>query len=53
MAGAAVLDVLPEQEYAEEHLPGAVNVPLRQLATWAAGAPDPHAAVIVYCYDTQ
>jgi rhodanese-related sulfurtransferase len=35
--GAQLVEVLPPAEYAEEHLPGAVNLPLKQLdATTAA-----------------
>ena len=29
--GAQLVVVLPEAEYAEAHLPGAVNIPLEQL----------------------
>ena len=28
-AGAQLVDVLPEQEYADEHLPGAINIALK------------------------
>ena len=28
--GATLVEVLPEAEYREEHLPGAINVPLKQ-----------------------
>jgi rhodanese-related sulfurtransferase len=28
---AQVVDVLPEREYTESHIPGAVNIPLKQL----------------------
>ena len=29
--GVQLVDVLPPEEYAAEHLPGAVNIPLKQL----------------------
>ena len=29
--GAQVVEVLPEDDYAPAHLPGAINLPLRQL----------------------
>ena len=29
--GAQVVDVLPEAEYEDAHLPGAINIPLKQL----------------------
>lgn len=32
-AGGQIVDVLPEAEYAESHIPGAINIPLRQLST--------------------
>jgi rhodanese-related sulfurtransferase len=50
-AGAQLVDVLPEAEYLEEHLPGAINVPLRQLTADTAGRLDPGRPVIVYCWD--
>ena len=49
--GAQLVEVLPEGEYAEEHLPGAINVPLRQLTTGTAAQLDRGSPVIVYCWD--
>jgi phage shock protein E len=54
-AGAQLVEVLPSEEYEDEHLPGAVSLPLRELdgdAVAAAGL-DPGRPVVVYCYDTQ
>ena len=48
--GAQLVEVLPLEEYAEEHLPGAVSHPLRQLDEEAAEI-DRNRAVIVYCWD--
>ena len=48
--GAQLIEVLPLQEYEEEHLPGAVNIPLRQLAR-RAGELDRDRPVVVYCHD--
>ena len=50
-AGAQLVDVLGPKEFARDHLPGAVNLPLKTLdEEWAAvlerGRP-----VIVYCND--
>jgi len=28
---AQLIEVLPEAEFADEHLPGAINIPLKQL----------------------
>lgn len=50
-AGAQLVEVLPEEEYAWAHLPGAVNVPLKEL-TGRIDALDPGRPVVVYCNDT-
>jgi phage shock protein E len=50
-AGAQLVEVLPEAEYLEEHLPGAISLPLRQLTAETAGQLDPGRPVIVYCWD--
>ena len=51
--GAQVVEVLPAEEYEDEHLPGAVNIPLKELNADAAGVLDRSKPVIVYCYDYQ
>ena len=51
--GAQLVDVLPEREYAESHLPGAINLPLKKLDRVAAARPDYDRPVIVYCHDLQ
>jgi rhodanese-related sulfurtransferase len=43
--------VLPETEYREEHLPGAINIPLKQLDATTAQQLDPARAVVVYCWN--
>jgi rhodanese-related sulfurtransferase len=48
--GAQLVEVLPAKEYAEDHLPGAVNHPLRQIAR-EADRIDRNRPVIVYCWD--
>jgi rhodanese-related sulfurtransferase len=50
--GAQLVEVLPPDEFEEEHLPGAVNLPLRRLEGQAAAVLDRHRAVVVYCWDT-
>jgi rhodanese-related sulfurtransferase len=50
-AGGQLVEVLPEAEYLEEHLPGAINLPLRQLTADTAGQLDTGRPVIVYCWD--
>jgi rhodanese-related sulfurtransferase len=51
-AGAQLVDVLPEPEYAEAHLPGAINIPLKQLDARSAGVLDRARPVVVYCWDS-
>ena len=50
-AGAQLVEVLPAEEYLEEHLPGAISLPLRRLDTDATSVLDKDRAVIVYCWD--
>ena len=50
--GAQLVEVLPAGEYAEDHLPGAINLPLRRLEREASKVLDRQRAVIVYCWDT-
>ena len=49
--GAQLVEVLPREEYEEEHLPGAINIPLRKLDKEARQRLDAERAVIVYCWD--
>ncbi len=50
---AQVVEVLPVAEYQEEHLPGAINIPLKELRSQASERLDPGRPVVVYCYDYQ
>jgi rhodanese-related sulfurtransferase len=49
--GAQVVEVLPAREYVEEHLPGAINIPLKTLDETAAAQLDKAWPVVVYCWD--
>jgi rhodanese-related sulfurtransferase len=49
--GAQVVEVLPHEEFEEEHLPGAINLPLRKIEGEARGRLDPNRPVVVYCFD--
>ena len=52
--GAQLVEVLPRAEYEEEHLPGAVHLPLKKLdAKSAAKLIQGDRPVIVYCFDLQ
>ena len=50
--GAQLVEVLPAKEYAEDHLPGALSLPLRRLEREAGAHLDPSRPVIVYCWDS-
>jgi rhodanese-related sulfurtransferase len=50
--GAQVVDVLPAEEFQEDHLPGAIHLPLRRIETGARTALDPSRPVVVYCWDS-
>jgi rhodanese-related sulfurtransferase len=50
--GAQIVDVLPAREYSEDHLPGAINLPLRRIETEAKQVLDPARPVVVYCADS-
>jgi rhodanese-related sulfurtransferase len=51
--GAQLVEVLPREEYEEEHLPGAINIPLKELDRKATASLKRDAPVIVYCHDFQ
>ena len=50
--GAQVVEVLPREEYEEQHLPGAISIPLKELDAGAVGVLNSDTAVIVYCWDS-
>jgi len=50
--GVQVVDVLPTEEFQDDHLPGAINLPLRKIETEARRALDPSRPVVVYCWDS-
>lgn len=50
--GIQLVEVLPTKEYEEDHLPGAINLPLRKLETDARTLLDPARPVVVYCWDS-
>jgi rhodanese-related sulfurtransferase len=49
--GAQLVDVLGRDEYAHGHIPGAVNIPLKELTAAAVEGLDRRRPVIVYCND--
>jgi rhodanese-related sulfurtransferase len=50
--GAQLVEVLPPAEYEEEHLEGAVSLPLRQLDATTVAVLDRGRPVVVYCWDS-
>jgi rhodanese-related sulfurtransferase len=50
-AGAQLVEVLPRDEFDDEHLPGALHLPLKSLTEDAARILDRARPVIVYCWD--
>ncbi len=51
--GAQLVDVLTAEEYAEQHLPGAISIPLKELNAETAAQLRKDRAVIVYCHNLQ
>ena len=51
--GAQIVEVLPQAEYEDEHLSGAINIPLKELDRERTQLLDHARPVIVYCYDYQ
>lgn len=49
--GAQLVEVLPAEEYEELHLPGAINIPLKQLDANSAQRLDSDRDTVVYCWD--
>jgi rhodanese-related sulfurtransferase len=50
--GAQLVEVLPRDEYEEEHLVGAIHLPLKSLTAESAGRVlDRGRPIVVYCWD--
>ncbi|HEV3461170.1 MAG TPA: rhodanese-like domain-containing protein [Candidatus Dormibacteraeota bacterium] len=49
--GAQLVDVLGEDEFEHDHLPGAINIPLKRLDEKTAAGLDRKRPVLVYCND--
>lgn len=46
-----LVEVLPEREYHDEHLPGAISIPLKSLNRQTSKTLDRQRPVVVYCWD--
>lgn len=49
--GVQLVEVLPAEDYAKAHLPGAINLPLTELQEPAVAGLDRSRPVVVYCWD--
>jgi rhodanese-related sulfurtransferase len=50
---AQLVEVLPAEDFAAEHISGAINIPLKELDDRAPRELDRDRPVIVYCNDYQ
>jgi rhodanese-related sulfurtransferase len=50
--GAQLVEVLPEAEYEEAHLPDAINIPLKRLDASTIAVLDRERPIVVYCWDS-
>lgn len=50
--GAQLVEVLPAEEYKEDHLPGAVSIPLKHMDAEGVSVLDKDRPVMVYCWDS-
>ena len=49
--GAQLVEVLPAKEYAEDHIPGAISLPLGRIDREAAATLERARPLVVYCWD--
>ncbi|HEY8116434.1 MAG TPA: rhodanese-like domain-containing protein [Actinomycetota bacterium] len=50
--GAQIVEVLPRDEFEEDHLPGAIHLPLRKIVAEARQRLDGDRQIVVYCWDS-
>jgi rhodanese-related sulfurtransferase len=50
--GAQLVEVLPKEAFDEQHLPGAIHVPLRKIDARVRTSLDPERPVVLYCWDS-
>ena len=50
--GAQLVEVLPKEEFDEQHLPGAIHFPLRRIDSMIRASLDPERPVVLYCWDS-
>ena len=50
--GAQLVEVLPKGEFDEQHLPGAIHIPLRKIDSGVGASLVSERPVVVYCWDS-
>jgi rhodanese-related sulfurtransferase len=50
-SNGTLIDVLSEEHFEEEHIPGAINIPLDRIASEAIEKFDKDEEIVVYCKD--
>ena len=50
--GAQLAEALPAKEYGYGHIPGAINLPLKELDAETAAVLDRARPIVVYCWDS-
>ena len=50
-SGAQPVEVLPAKDFEEEHLPGAISIPLKKIDESTISQLDAGRAVVAYCWD--
>jgi rhodanese-related sulfurtransferase len=50
-SGAQLVEVLPSEEYEEEHLPRAISIPLGSVDARSTATLDKTNPVVIYCWD--
>jgi rhodanese-related sulfurtransferase len=51
-SGAELVEVLPTKEFEDEHLPDAINIPLKTIDESTIASLDRDRAIVVYCWDS-
>ena len=50
--GTQLVEALPQGDYEEGHLPGAISLPLKELTPQRAASLDRRQPVVAYCWDS-
>jgi rhodanese-related sulfurtransferase len=50
---ALLVEVMPKEEYDDEHIAGAISLPIKELNAQTTAHLDKDRPIIVYCWDLQ